>query len=107
MDIEKLHNKKIDILGTPFKIILVDEIKKDDGEGFMYGSTSSSDYTIKIARYAWGDKLPKDQMEITFLHELTHAICGTGCYLSYNNDEQFVEWMARCLYKLIKSNLFK
>lgn len=105
MNIEKLHNKKIDILGTVFTIKIVDEIK--EGDSYRYGETDSRNYTITIARSAYDYKFPNSQMEITFLHELMHAICGTGCYFNANDDEPFIEWTARCLYKLIKSGLFK
>ena len=107
MDIEKLHNKKIDILGTIYTIKIVDELKDDNEDSYKYGETNHAEYIIRIAKTAYSIKLPNNQMEITFLHELMHAICSSGCYLSYNDDEQFVEWTARCLYKLIKSGLFK
>ena len=49
MDIQKLHNKKIDIFGTKYTIKIVDRTQNDDTS--YYGCTYHDSRIIKIAKY--------------------------------------------------------
>ena len=44
--------------------------------------------------------LSEKTIKLTLLHEIMHAICGTGQYNDYSNDEPFIEWLANCIYSL-------
>lgn len=41
------------------------------------------------------------------LHELIHAILGTGMYGEVSGDEPMVEWLARSIYSLRKQDVIK
>ena len=43
-------------------------------------------------------------MELTYLHELVHAILNQGQYWNEFDNEAFVEYMAKRLYELKKQN---
>lgn len=106
MDIEKLHNKKIDIFGTKYTIKIVDRLKNDDDSGY-YGLTHHDSHIIEIAKYADDTKQSNEDMIRTLLHEINHAIFATGQYLQTNDDEPLIEWLARCMYSLIfKQKIF-
>ena len=105
MDIEKLHNKKIDIFGTKYTIKIVDKLENENSR--CYGMTHYDSLIIEIARYIGNTKSSNEEMTRTLLHEINHAIFATGQYLQTNNDEPLIEWFARCMYSLIfKQKLF-
>ena len=105
MDIEKLHNKKIDIFGTKYTIRLVDKL--EDKNSRYDGITHHDSLIIEIARYIGEAKVSNEEMIRSLLHEINHAIFASGQYLQTNNDEPLVEWLARCMYSLIfKQKLF-
>ena len=109
MNIEKLHNKKIDIFGTKYTIKIVDTLDTEtDTEVKRYaGVTYHDNLTIEIARNIGDFKVSNEDMTRTLLHEINHAIFATGQYLQTNNDEPLIEWLARCMYSLIfKQKLF-
>ena len=54
-----------------------------------------------------GNIIPKEELQLTFLHELMHAILGTGQYNVYSQDEPHVEWLARCIYSLLQQKVLK
>ena len=105
MDIQKLHNKKIDIFGTKYTIKIVDRIEDDN---IIYdGSTYHDSHIIKIAKYVNNNKISNEEMTRTLLHEINHAIFTAGQYFNSNDDEPLVEWIARCYHSLIfKQKLF-
>ena len=106
MDIQKLHNKKIDIFGTKYTIKIVDRLKNDDDSGY-YGLTHHDSRIIEIAKYADDTKQNNEDMTRTLLHEINHAIFASGQYLNANDDEPLIEWLAKCMYSLIfKQKLF-
>ena len=106
MNIEKLHNKKIDIFGTKYTIKIVDRLKNDDDSGY-YGLIHHDSRIIEIAKYANDTKQSNEDMIRTLLHEINHAIFATGQYLQTSDDEPLIEWLARCMYSLIfKQKLF-
>ena len=105
MNIEKLHNKKIDLFGTKYTIKLVDKL--EDGHSRYDGMTHHDSLIIEIARYIGDAKVSNEEMIRSLLHEINHAIFASGQYLQTNDDEPLVEWLARCMYSLIfKQKLF-
>ena len=106
MDIQKLHNKKIDIFGTKYTIKIVDRIQDDDTS--YYGCTYHDSLIIKIAKYVNNAKISNEEMTRTLLHEINHAIFTSGQYLDSNADEPLVEWVARCYCSILfKQKIFK
>lgn len=100
MSVKSLNNKEFDLFGTTWKVKLVDKIDTEE-EGFCFGQTQYDIYTIYIVnKDSHGNKLDSKEIELTFLHELFHAILFTGQYNTYSNDEPAVEWMARCINSL-------
>ena len=106
MDIQKLHNKKIDIFGTKYTIKIVDRIQDDNAA--YDGSTYHDSLIIKIAKYVNNAKISNEEMTRTLLHEINHAIFTSGQYLDSNADEPLVEWVARCYYSILfNQKIFK
>ena len=106
MDIQKLHNKKIDIFGTKHTIKIVDRIYDDNAA--YDGSTYHDSLIIKIAKYVNNAKISNEEMTRTLLHEINNAIFTSGQYLDSNADEQLVEWVARCYCSILfKQKIFK
>lgn len=107
MDIEALNNKKIDIFGTIYTILIVDKIQGEEDDMCSRGLTTHSSKTIKIARGSNGNTFDNEDMLITLLHEIVHCIFDNGQYVNNSNDEPLVEWTARCLNSIIfKQKLF-
>ena len=106
MDIQKLHNKKIDIFGAKYTIKIVDRLQ--DGDAIYTGSTYHDSLIIKIARYVNNTKISNEEMIRTLLHEINHAILNSGQYFDTNSDEPLVEWIARCYYSILfNQKIFK
>ena len=76
MDIEKLHNKKIDIFGTKYTIKLVDKL--EDKNGRYDGMAHHDSLIIEIARYVGEAKVSNEEMIRSLLHEINHAIFASG-----------------------------
>ena len=106
MDIEKLHNKKIDIFGTKYTIKIVDKIEDEDG--YYRGMTYHGKRIIELARYTDNVRISDNDIIETLLHEINHAILTTGQYLNPSSDEPLVEWIARCYYSILfNQKIFK
>lgn len=104
----ELKDAKIEFYGTTYTIKIVDTIEDPDNEGgYLFGTCDSAKKLILVARNVNGNPQPNNEMELTLYHELFHAIMNTGQYLNSNNDEPLIEWLARCLYKILHSKLFK
>lgn len=99
--------KEFKLFNTIWKIEYVDsiEIESNDGEHFSYGQADPLSHTIKIAKYVGGIKQSKEDIELTLLHELFHAMFITGQYGHCNSDEPLVEWLANCLLSLKKQKV--
>lgn len=109
MDIEKLHNKKINLFGTKYTIKIVDnlETETDTGVKRFAGVTYHDNFTIEIARNIGDFKVNNEEMTRTLLHEINHAIFASGQYLQTNDNESLIEWLAKCMYSLIfKQKIF-
>ena len=106
MDIQKLHNKKIDIFGSKYTIKIVDKIEDEDG--YYLGTTYHNKRIIELARYTNNVKISNNEIIETLLHEINHAILATGQYFNSNDDEPLVEWIARCYYSILfNQKIFK
>ena len=106
LDIEKLHNKKIDIFGTKYTIKIVDRIEDENGQ--YRGMSYHGKLIIELARYADNVKMSNNEIIKTLLHEINHAILATGQYFNSNDDEPLVEWIARCYYSILfNQKIFK
>lgn len=103
--------KKIDIFGTEYEIMYVDEIDIEkefpDAEPNQTceGLTDYDNRKIVIAtKQPNGKAKPKSEIQLTLLHELFHAFFQTGQY-KCENRENTVEWLARCTYQALKQKV--
>ena len=72
------------IFNYTWTVTFIDNFKEETKEGeFKFGET---DY--------------ENIIQLTVLHEIMHAICGTGQYGDYSEDEPFIEWLANCIYSI-------
>lgn len=107
---KKIKTKDLDLFGSSWNITFCDEIavSKDEEEedSFKFGLCDGTNRRIAIATKS-PDKSeqPIEEIEISTLHELMHAILKTGQYLHSNDDEPLVEWLARCVYSLKKQGV--
>lgn len=97
----ELKDKTIDFYGSKWRLKFVDAIKVEDNSS-LYGITDSANRLISIDK-----NQPDNELQITALHELIHAILDTGQYLNSSRDEPMVEWLARGFYTLIKQGVFE
>ena len=94
----------IDLFGEKYKIRYVDNIPSDDG--YVYGQYNRVKGLIEVALLDdEGKPLSKETVRISLLHEIMHAIFSAGQYREQNDNEPLVEWCAKCLNQLIKSNI--
>lgn len=101
-----MKEETFELFGTKWTIIYVDEIKVD--EGFQYGLADYVNRRITIAtKDTEGKSFPKEELEITKLHELIHSILATRQYKTVSDDEPLVEWLARSIYSLMKQKVIK
>ena len=100
--------KEFEIFGSKWTVEYIDVIPCEESDAFVYGKTFYSTRTIQIAKKDFeGNPIPKEELRMTFLHELFHAIFGTGQYNAYSNDEPCVEWLARCVNSLMGQKVIK
>lgn len=98
-----------ELLGNKWKVHFADEMVPREAKEneYLLGNCSYVNGTIIVfTKDTKGEKLSDDLIRINLLHEMTHAILGTGNYCSCNDDEPLVEWIARCLNSLIIHNVF-
>lgn len=94
-------DKTIDIFGSKWKLIFVDQLLTDD-KIVADGITDSTNRTITIY-----SKQPSNEVQITLLHELIHAILNSGQYFNISRNESAVEFLARSFYSLIKQGVLQ
>lgn len=100
----EIKNRKINIYGTIFYIKFEDKVTDEDGN-FVFGKVRNR--TIYIStKDVEGKKIPNEEIDITILHELFHAILESGQYWNSDSDEPLVEWLARSINSLIKQGIF-
>lgn len=102
----EFKNKKVNLFGTTYSIKFVNEIILDeDSPEKLYGITDTINKEIKIARTINKQKVSDNEIQLTLLHELTHAILFTGQYNKEGDDEHLVEWIARCLNECLNHKI--
>lgn len=90
------------IFNTTWTVSFIDNFKEETKEGeFKFGDINYELNKIRVAtKTKEGEVLSKKTIELTVLHEIMHAICGTGQYGDYSGDEPFIEWLANCIYSI-------
>lgn len=90
------------IFNTTWTVEFIDNFKEETKEGeFKFGDTDYELNKIRIAtKTKKGVPLPDKIIQLTVMHEVMHAICGTGQYNAYSEDEPFIEWLANCIYSI-------
>lgn len=90
------------IFNTDWEVYFIDNFNDETQEGgFKFGDTNYELNRIRVAtKTKEGQPLSKKVIQLTLLHEIMHAICGTGQYNAYSDDEPFIEWLANCIYSI-------
>ena len=90
-------------------MIYCDSIESDEQDvKSQWGLTDYVNRRICIATKDMENKsFPREEIEITKLHELIHCILATGRYKTVSDDEPLVEWLARSIYSLRKQKVIK
>jgi len=94
-------DRTIDIFGSKWKLKFVDKIDLEDDSN-PDGITDANKRLIAIST-----NQSDNEIIITLLHELIHAILDTGQYLNSSQNEPMVEFVARSLYSLTKQRLIQ
>lgn len=94
-------DRTIDIFGSKWKLKFVDKIDLEDDSN-PDGITDANKRLIAIST-----NRSDNEIIITLLHELIHAILDTGQYLNSSQNEPMVEFVARSLYSLTKQGLIQ
>lgn len=87
--------KHFSIFGLNFKVTQPHKVDSKDN----WGECSVAKKVIKVKR-----NLNKEQKEVTYLHELTHAILDCLEYNDLSNDEDFVERFSKALHQALKTS---
>lgn len=87
--------KTFSIFGLTFKVTQPWKFKNDD----RWGECNVHKKTIKILR-----SLNREQKEITYLHEITHAILDCLEYTKLSHDEDFVERFSKALHQVLTTS---
>ena len=102
-----MKNFVFDIFGENYKVIFKDSVDFD-GCDFAWGTSDAVYKQIEVAEnYPNGDKINKEEIIRTIIHELLHMILDEGMYWEEGKNEPLVEWMSKCLYDIIfKQKIF-
>lgn len=101
-----MKDRRFNIFGTKYSLRYKDSINADDPDRFTWGDTDGRIHQVQIAtKDINGKAIDEDELDITLLHELFHAILSEGQYKSCSEDEPLVEWLARCTHSLKKQNI--
>ena len=101
-----MKDRRFNIFGTKYSLCYMDSINADDPDKFTWGDTDGRIHKIQVAtKDINGKPINDDELDITLLHELFHAILSEGQYRSCNEDEPLVEWLARCVHSLKKQGI--
>lgn len=104
---------KINLFNIIYSIKFVDEIKDEtsekEGTSYPYGMTNFRSKIIIIAKkdHYSGRAFTKDEISITLLHEILHAVSSEGMYTDINDNEPFIDWAAKCLHNIIKNGTLR
>lgn len=94
-------DRTIDIFGSKWKLKFVDKIDLEDDSN-PDGITDANKRLIAVST-----NQSDNEVMITLLHELIHAILDTGQYLNSSQNEPMAEFVARSLYSLTKQRLIQ
>ena len=97
--------KSITVMSTVYKIEIVDKIEDPD-VGHCYGLCNKTEHVISIAKTFRGTKVLKGDMEITYLHELIHAILFAMGEHKLNGKEKFVEGFSGLLHQVMQTSKY-
>lgn len=94
------------VFNTTWTVSFIDNFNKEVNENELkLGDTNNETKQIRIAtKTTDGSILPENNIKLTLLHEIIHAILDTGQYCNASNDESLVEWLANCIYSLKEQN---
>lgn len=87
--------KEFQLFGSTIKVVFNDE-RCDDKEA--YGFTSYSSNTIFLSNKVDGKPISKDEMDITFIHEVLHFIFYKTKYPDLTDDERLITLMSRTIH---------
>lgn len=106
---EEYKTKKINLFGTIWTIKFVKHIlKREDSDETFVGMTYHARKFIEVSiTDDDGNPINKEEIKLNLLHELMHACFGEGQYWDCNNNEQLVEWMAKCFREIFNKNVLK
>lgn len=105
----EFKNRTFKFFGQAWSIKFVDHAPIIEGQkegDFNSGVITPTKRTIWIStKWPNGKAIDKETIENTVRHELVHMIFLNGQYLNCYDDEPLVEWTAKAIGQLIKSNL--
>lgn len=102
----EFKNRKFKIFDSTWNIKFEDKYFKADEGGTLLGETDPNTRTIRISlRDINGNPYKEDNIRVTVLHELFHAIFLEGQYINEYNDEPIVEWSAKCINSLLNQHV--
>ena len=98
---------KFNIFGEEYKVSFKDTVEFDNCD-FTWGVSDAVYKQLEIAEnYPNGDKINKEEIIRTILHELLHMILDEGMYWEEGKNEPLVEWVSKCLYDIMfKQKIF-
>lgn len=107
ININKMKDFKFNIFGEEYKVSFKDSVDFDNCD-FVWGASDAVYKQLEIAEnYPNGDKINKEEIIRTILHELLHMILDEGMYWEEGKNEALVEWLSKCLYDIIfKQKIF-
>lgn len=107
----ELKDRRVDFFGTKYWLRFMDHIPNNTVPGYddascLDGVTNHSGRFIWIAtRDCNGNKLNREEIELTVYHELVHAILMQGQYGDLCGNEPLVEWLAKNVRSLVKQKV--
>jgi len=103
----KQFPKKLKILGVPYKVFYVNNLREADTEGKdeVFGSISHCDKIIKI--YIKPPR-PSEAIFITLIHEIIHAILNDAGldFADEMREEHVIKTLASCFVSFLVDNKF-
>ena len=106
---EEYKVKTFNLFGEVWKAVPVKGMIREtiDGEehtycGMTYHGKNKIEYCVCDDK---GKPFTKDTIRTTLFHELMHAIFSSGQYWNANDNENLVEWCAKCLNEIFKKRI--
>ena len=91
--------KKFTIGSRDYRVEILDGIKNNTCLGIVHNPIG----LIQLAKLYKGKKIPKDSIEQTLYHEVTHAILDELGYHKLSKDEKFVQGFSLLLHQFEKT----